>query len=156
MAERGRQHITTTPRISDERTRHRQDAAYGVRLRDGHRVGPPDAFGDVGEAALGHGAVHFTGESGETDDAPGMDDEIYIGVRLWFAKNRFWRWVSALQLPPAEAADLPGPVVADALGYHDRTTSRLIREAGGTWSRYAAGDHTRSPAGWIPRGTSDS
>ncbi|MFE9890394.1 hypothetical protein [Streptomyces scopuliridis] len=63
-------------------------------------VGPPDAFGDVGEAALGHGAVHFTGESGEADDAPGMDDEIYcalyeelaavcnnIGVRLWFAKT---------------------------------------------------------------------
>ncbi|MFG2590400.1 hypothetical protein [Streptomyces sp. NPDC048438] len=45
----------------------------------------------------------------------------------------------------------PGPVVADALGYHDKTTSRLIRETGGTWSRYAAGDHTRSPAGWVPR-----
>ncbi|EST33489.1 hypothetical protein M877_01365 [Streptomyces niveus NCIMB 11891] len=58
-------------------------------------VGPPDAFGDVGEAALGHGAVHFTGERGEADDAPGMDDEIYIGVRLWFAKTSFRlaRWV---------------------------------------------------------------
>ncbi|TJZ98839.1 hypothetical protein FCI23_48010 [Actinacidiphila oryziradicis] len=48
--------------------------------------------------------------------------------------------------------ELPGPVVADALGYHDKTTSRLIREVGGTWSRYAAGGHTR-PTGWIPRRT---
>lgn len=44
--------------------------------------------------------------------------------------------------------ELPAPVVADALGYHDKTTSRLLKETGGTWSRYAAGDHTRSPAGW--------
>ncbi|MFE3907355.1 hypothetical protein ACFXPY_45865 [Streptomyces sp. NPDC059153] len=51
--------------------------------------------------------------------------------------------------------ELP-PVVADALGYHDKTTSRLLRETGGTWSRYVAGDHTRSPAGWIPRGTGES
>ncbi|GAO11081.1 hypothetical protein TPA0598_07_08050 [Streptomyces lydicamycinicus] len=47
--------------------------------------------------------------------------------------------------------ELPGLVVADALGYHDKSTSRLIREAGGTWGRYAAGDHTRSPTGWVPR-----
>ncbi|MFG2594182.1 hypothetical protein [Streptomyces sp. NPDC048438] len=48
---------------------------------------------------------------------------------------------------------LPAPVVADALGYHDKTTSRLLRASGGTWSRYAAGDHARSPAGWAPQGT---
>ncbi|WP_406500885.1 recombinase family protein [Streptomyces sp. NBC_00846] len=29
-------------------------------------------------------------------------------------------------------------------------------EAGGTWSRYAAGDHWRSPPGWTPRRTGDS
>ncbi|OIJ98361.1 hypothetical protein [Streptomyces colonosanans] len=52
--------------------------------------------------------------------------------------------------------ELPAPVVADALGYHDKTTSRLLRETGGTWSRYAAGDRTRSPAGWSPRGTGES
>ncbi|MFI7536674.1 hypothetical protein [Streptosporangium sp. NPDC049376] len=52
--------------------------------------------------------------------------------------------------------ELPAPVVADALGYHDKTTSRLRNEVGGTWSRYAPGDHTRSPAGWVPRGTGDS
>ncbi|TDU67113.1 hypothetical protein [Streptomyces sp. KS 21] len=52
--------------------------------------------------------------------------------------------------------ELPGPVVAAALGYHDKTTSRLIRETGGTWSRYAPGDHARSPTGWLPRGTSGS
>jgi len=51
--------------------------------------------------------------------------------------------------------ELPAPVVADALGYHDETTSRLLRESGGTWSRYPAGDHTRSPAGWVPRETHD-
>ena len=52
--------------------------------------------------------------------------------------------------------ELPAPVVADALGYHNKTTSRLIRETGGTWSRYATGDHTRSPTSRPPRGASDS
>ncbi|TWG03368.1 hypothetical protein FHX80_111792 [Streptomyces brevispora] len=51
--------------------------------------------------------------------------------------------------------ELPAPVVADALGYHDKTTTRLRNETGGTWSRYAPGDHARSPAGWAPRGTGD-
>ncbi|MFC9931876.1 hypothetical protein [Streptomyces sp. NPDC127190] len=51
--------------------------------------------------------------------------------------------------------ELPAPVVADALGYHDKTTSRLLRETSGTWNRYAAGNHSRSPAGWAPRGTLD-
>lgn len=46
--------------------------------------------------------------------------------------------------------ELPAPVVAGALGYHDKTTSRLVRERGGPWSRYAAGDHLRSPCGWTP------
>jgi hypothetical protein len=36
------------------------------------------------------------------------------------------------------------PVVADALGYHDKTTTRLLNEAGSQWSRYAAGDHAKS------------
>ncbi|MFV5995426.1 hypothetical protein ACNPQM_24080 [Streptomyces sp. NPDC056231] len=52
--------------------------------------------------------------------------------------------------------ELPAPVVADALGYHDKTTSRLHNETGGTWSRYASADQARSPAGWTPRGTGDS
>jgi hypothetical protein len=33
--------------------------------------------------------------------------------------------------------EMPAPVVADALGYHHVTTTRLTTEAGGTWSRYA-------------------
>ncbi|WP_188301059.1 hypothetical protein [Streptomyces sp. CBMA156] len=37
----------------------------------------------------------------------------------------------------------PAPVIARALGYHDRTTNRLVTKAGGTWSRYAPGDHER-------------
>lgn len=52
--------------------------------------------------------------------------------------------------------ELPAPVVADALGYHHKTTTRLRNETGGTWSRYAPGDHGRSPAGWAPRGTGNS
>ncbi|MFE7333187.1 hypothetical protein ACFU8W_52195 [Streptomyces sp. NPDC057565] len=35
----------------------------------------------------------------------------------------------------------PAPVIARALDYHDKTTTHLVVEAGGTWSRYAAGDH---------------
>ncbi|MEU5092053.1 hypothetical protein [Streptomyces sp. NPDC021356] len=37
----------------------------------------------------------------------------------------------------------PAPVIAKAFGYHDKTATRLVTEAGGTWSRYAPGDHTR-------------
>ncbi|MFG2651293.1 hypothetical protein [Streptomyces sp. NPDC048436] len=36
----------------------------------------------------------------------------------------------------------PAPVIAKALGYHDKTAS-LVTEAGGTWSRHASGDRTR-------------
>ena len=32
----------------------------------------------------------------------------------------------------------PAPVVADALGFHQNTTTRQFTAAGGTWSRYAA------------------
>lgn len=40
--------------------------------------------------------------------------------------------------------EMPPAVVAAALGYHDKTTTRLLNEAGGAWSRYAVGDHGRS------------
>ena len=33
--------------------------------------------------------------------------------------------------------DIPAPIVADALGYHHVTTTRLAAHAGATWSRYA-------------------
>ena len=36
----------------------------------------------------------------------------------------------------------PAPVIATMLGYHPDHTARLVAEAGGTWTRYAAGDHT--------------
>ncbi|MFJ5034569.1 hypothetical protein ACIQB5_42475 [Streptomyces sp. NPDC088560] len=52
--------------------------------------------------------------------------------------------------------EMPAPVVADALGYHQVTTAKLAAQVGGTWSRYASGDHLRSPSGWTPRGTDDS
>ncbi|MEV7864413.1 hypothetical protein AB0O86_38210 [Streptomyces hirsutus] len=52
--------------------------------------------------------------------------------------------------------EMPAPVVADALGYHQVTTAKLAAQAGSTWSRYAAGDHLRSPSGWIPGRTDDS
>jgi hypothetical protein len=35
----------------------------------------------------------------------------------------------------------PALVIAKTLGYHDKTTTRLVAEAGGAWSRYAPGDH---------------
>jgi hypothetical protein len=35
----------------------------------------------------------------------------------------------------------PAPVIARSLGFHDKTTTRLAAEAGGTWNRYAPGDH---------------
>jgi hypothetical protein len=47
--------------------------------------------------------------------------------------------------------EMPAPVVADALGYHQVTTAKLASQTGATWSRYAAGDHQRSPSGWTPR-----
>jgi hypothetical protein len=35
----------------------------------------------------------------------------------------------------------PAPVVASMLGYHDKTTTQLVMDAGGTWNRYAPGEH---------------
>ncbi|MFD0227986.1 hypothetical protein ACWGPD_06510 [Streptomyces hirsutus] len=32
-------------------------------------------------------------------------------------------------------APAPAPVIAKALGYHDKTVTRLVTEAGGTWGR---------------------
>jgi hypothetical protein len=37
----------------------------------------------------------------------------------------------------------PAPVIAQALGFHDHTTTRVAAEAGTPWSRYAPGDHTQ-------------
>lgn len=41
--------------------------------------------------------------------------------------------------------EMPAPVVADALSYNDKTTARLLREGGGGWNRYTAGEHGTSP-----------
>jgi len=35
----------------------------------------------------------------------------------------------------------PAPVVAKMFGYNPDHTARLVAELGGTWNRYAAGDH---------------
>lgn len=43
--------------------------------------------------------------------------------------------------------EMPAPVVADALGYHQVTTAKLAAQTGGTWSRYAAGEHLRTRPG---------
>lgn len=51
--------------------------------------------------------------------------------------------------------DMPAPVVADALGYHHVTTTKIAAHAAASWSRYAAGTPLRSPSGWSPR-THDS
>lgn len=39
--------------------------------------------------------------------------------------------------------DMPAPIVATALGYHQVTAARLAADAGTTWSNYAPGDHGR-------------
>ncbi|MEV6868955.1 hypothetical protein AB0M44_49330 [Streptosporangium subroseum] len=36
----------------------------------------------------------------------------------------------------------PPPVIARALGYRDKSATRIAAEAGSPWSRYAPGDHT--------------
>lgn len=38
--------------------------------------------------------------------------------------------------------EMPAPVVAEALGYHPFTATRLATQAGATWSQYASGDHS--------------
>ncbi|MFE4719491.1 hypothetical protein ACFRLW_24225 [Streptomyces sp. NPDC056728] len=70
----------------------------------------------------------------------------YIQSRqhLPYASSRSSQWLflgrqrSAIRQLVLQA---PVPVIAKALGYHDKTTTRLVTEAGGTWSRYAPGDH---------------
>ena len=37
--------------------------------------------------------------------------------------------------------DMPAPIVATALGYHQITAARLAADAGTTWSHYAPSDH---------------
>ncbi|WP_242434015.1 GNAT family N-acetyltransferase [Streptomyces sp. CB01580] len=37
----------------------------------------------------------------------------------------------------------PGPVIAQALGYHDKSTTRITIDAGAPWKSYAPGEHTR-------------
>ncbi|MFE0732097.1 hypothetical protein ACFW2X_28380 [Streptomyces antibioticus] len=41
------------------------------------------------------------------------------------------------------ALQAPAPVIAQALGYHDKSTTRIATEAGAPWKNYAPGDHTR-------------
>lgn len=41
-------------------------------------------------------------------------------------------------------ADAPAPVLAEALGFHPRTTAQLVGELGIDWTGYAAGARTRS------------
>jgi hypothetical protein len=38
---------------------------------------------------------------------------------------------------------MPAPVVAQALGYHQASTTRIAAEAGSPWSGYAPGDHSQ-------------
>lgn len=52
--------------------------------------------------------------------------------------------------------EMPAPVVADALGYHDKTTARLLNEGGGAWSRSATGEHGQSPSSSVPPTIRDS
>jgi hypothetical protein len=51
---------------------------------------------------------------------------------------------------------MPAPVVADALGYHHVTTTKLATDAAATWSHYVTAPRLRSPTGWTPPTTRDS
>jgi hypothetical protein len=56
----------------------------------------------------------------------------------WLEPTRFRRLPASqlvLQAPP--------PVVAQALGYHNKSATRIATEAGAPWKSYAPGDHTR-------------
>jgi hypothetical protein len=74
-----------------------------------------------------------------------------IRLRQWAkGQHLLWQASQAEDRPPIgldaqahDAALAPAPVIAKALGYHDTTAPRLVTEAGGTWTRYAPGDHTR-------------
>lgn len=57
-----------------------------------------------------------------------------IGVPPWHGRTSALR---QLTFP------VPAPVIAKALGYHDRTATRLVIEAGGTWIRYVPGNRER-------------
>ncbi|MFE6448758.1 hypothetical protein [Nocardiopsis dassonvillei] len=37
----------------------------------------------------------------------------------------------------------PGRVIAQALEFHSKTTTRVVVEAGGIWNRYAPSDHSQ-------------
>jgi hypothetical protein len=44
----------------------------------------------------------------------------------------------------AAASELsPAPVIADALGYHNKHVAKVWTEAGGTRKTYVAGDHSK-------------
>lgn len=57
-----------------------------------------------------------------------------IGIPAQSGRTAAIRQV-VLQMPP--------PVVAQALGYHHNSTTRIAAEAGSPWSGYAPGDHSR-------------
>ncbi|GGW55981.1 hypothetical protein FHS32_002417 [Streptomyces albaduncus] len=57
------------------------------------------------------------------------------------ALHAYLRWRNQNARPPRSVAEA-----------HHITTTRRASEAGGTWSRYAAGDHAGSPAGWANEG----
>lgn len=37
---------------------------------------------------------------------------------------------------------VPAPVIAQALGFHDKTTTQVLTEVGGSWNLYASSDHS--------------
>jgi hypothetical protein len=48
------------------------------------------------------------------------------------------------------ALQIPAPVLAQALGYHHTSTTRIAAEAGSPWSGYAAGAHEQSATAETP------
>jgi hypothetical protein len=113
-----------------------------VYLRFGTPPAPvPEPFAamleQLASAAGGAGACLFPGRNA---GQPRSYTSVSVALRAAGLPMRDAR-TSALRDLVVQA---PAPVVADALGFHQTTTTRQHAAAGGTWSRYAA---TR------PRGT---
>jgi hypothetical protein len=65
--------------------------------------------------------------------SPGVHESSMGGPLLWPAGEPW----------PYSGRSVITASVPFALRYHDETATRLVTEAGGTWSRYAPGDHSR-------------
>jgi hypothetical protein len=91
-------------------------------------------------AARGHPAT-----ASRDQQSPWLFSGLLPGQPIGYTTLR--QQVSGLGLPLREArvsalgqlvVAAPAPVIADALGFHETTTTRQVAHAGGTWNQYPA------------------